>query len=267
MEIYSKDNRTIKELVKLKIRKQREKTGTYLIEGPNLVEEAFKNGVEIVSLLFVQDYQESEELSELYRCYEEKLGREAIITSRDMLGSISDTENPQGVLGVVRMPEIRQDEFFAKAGNNNLVVLDRLQDPGNLGTIIRTADAAGCGGIIVMKGSADVFSPKVVRSCTGSLFRVPILFMQEPVETVKLLKEKGFKVAATGLAGGKLYFHEDISQNTAIIIGNEGNGTCRDFMEWADLVLTIPMKGKTESLNAAVACSLLIYESVRSSYR
>ncbi len=147
--------------------------------------------------------------------------------------------------------------------SSNVVVLDRLQDPGNIGTIIRTADAAGFRDILVMKGTADIFSPKTVRAAAGSLYRVRFSFASEPSEALNLLKTLGKKIACTSPAAEKSYFEEDIAENIALIIGNEANGACEEFMLNSDIRLLIPMEGSIESLNAAAAASIIMYESVR----
>ena len=142
-------------------------------------------------------------------------------------------------------------------------MLDRLQDPGNIGTILRTADAAGYGLAVIMKGTVDIFSPKVVRAATGSLFRMPVVFMDSISELVDFSRAAGRKLVATCLNAQSYYFDEDLSENIALIIGNEGNGISKELMESSDIRIKIPMHGNIESLNASVAAGILMYESVR----
>ncbi len=138
-----------------------------------------------------------------------------------------------------------------------------MQDPGNVGTVIRTADAAGYSGILIIKGTVDVFSPKVVRACTGSLFRMPILFVDSPNEAIQMLKDNGKKVVSTGFDTDKYYYEIDLTQNIGLVIGNEGNGICDEFKNNSDEIIKIPMFGNIESLNASVAAALLMYETMR----
>ncbi len=145
----------------------------------------------------------------------------------------------------------------------NILVLDRLQDPGNLGTILRTADAAGFRKIIVMKGTADIFGPKTVRAAAGSLLRVRFTFLDEPREALNLLRQNGYQIFCTSPGAGSAYFDADLAQGAALVIGNEANGADGVFLKEADMRLNIPMEGSIESLNAAVAASVVMYESVR----
>ena len=145
----------------------------------------------------------------------------------------------------------------------NYIVLDRLQDPGNIGTILRTADAAGFELAVLVKGTADPYSPKVVRSAAGSLFRVPICFVDGPDELIGLVHENGKRLIATALEAEKAYYDCDLKEDAAIVIGNEGNGIDRELLKRADEIITIPMAGNTESLNAAVSAGILMYERIR----
>ena len=150
-----------------------------------------------------------------------------------------------------------------EGGGGNFVVLDRLQDPGNIGTILRTADAAGYSLAIVLKGTADVFSSKVVRAATGSLFRMPVVFMDSVDELMEFTRAAGKKLVATCFDTDRYYYDENLKENIALIIGNEGSGISRELIECSDLKIKIPMHGNIESLNASVAAGILMYEAVR----
>ena len=145
----------------------------------------------------------------------------------------------------------------------NFVVLDRLQDPGNIGTILRTADAAGYKLAVVMKGTADVFSPKVVRAATGSLFRMPVVFMDSEEELLEFTRAAGKKTVATCFDTDLYYYDVNLKENIALIIGNEGNGISETLIASSDVKIKIPMHGNIESLNASVAAGILMYEAVR----
>lgn len=274
--ITSQDNKVYKSCFQLKQKKNRDKTGQYLIEGPNLIADALRSGVMPELLLVSEKSLESSEISGLCREYAEKAGGEdkVFVLAEKLFGKLSETESPQGIFGVVKRREFSEEEFFKasqrladlgseNAGSSNVIVLDRLQDPGNVGTILRTAEAAGYGGVMVIKGTVDLFSPKVVRSCTGSIFRLPIIFKDTPQEALECLKSHGKRVVSTGLEESRYYYDADLKKDAAVVIGNEGNGVCTEFMEGADMIVKIPMVGQTESLNASVAAAILMYEAVR----
>ena len=184
---------------------------------------------------------------------------ECLYVSKKVLDSITDVSNPQGILAVIGKKE----------GNNSIdynqdliLVLDGIQDPGNLGTILRTADSVGLKQIIVSANSGDIYNPKVVRSTMGAIFRVEVIESQNLIETIKQIKENKFQVVATDLHTNKNIYQVDYSK-TAIIIGNEANGVSKDILQQADFRVKIPMLGNTESLNASVATGIILYEYVR----
>ncbi len=251
--ISSGENRIFRVCEQLTHKKYRDKLGMYLIEGENLLEEAVKNGAEIKTVLARQDYGGS------FYGSDDKV----FYLSDRLFDRLSQTETSQGVIAAVKKPEFSQEEFTDKNDCSNYVVLDRLQDPGNIGTIIRTADAAGYGLIIAMKGTADVFSPKAVRAATGSLFRMPVVFMDSVDELTEYTRAAGKKLVATCLDGERYYYDENLRENIALIIGNEGSGISRELIQSSDLKIKIPMYGNIESLNASVAAGILMYEAVR----
>jgi TrmH family RNA methyltransferase len=180
-----------------------------------------------------------------------------------LFSELAQTETSQGIIASVKKPTLSLDKFIESKSPGNFVVLDRLQDPGNIGTIIRTADAAGYELVIAMKGTADIFSPKVVRSATGSHFRVPIAFIDNNEQLIEFCQKAGKKLTATCLDDSKFYYEEDLKENIALIVGNEGNGIDPSLIEKSDVKIKIPMQGSIESLNAAVAAAIIMYESVR----
>ena len=251
-EISSKDNKIFRLCQQLSHKKYRDKLGLYLIEGENLLEEAVKNGAAIKTVLMCRDYRGS-----LFGT-EDK----AFCLSDKLFEQLSQTETTQGIMAIVEKPELSPD-LFLNRGGGNLIVLDRLQDPGNIGTILRTADAAGYELAIVMKGTADVFSPKAVRAATGSLFRMPVVFMDSVDELMEFTRAAGKKLVATCFDTDRYYYDENLKENIALIIGNEGSGISRELIECSDLKIKIPMHGNIESLNASVAAGILMYEAVR----
>jgi len=259
-QINSKDNKLYKICKQLSAKKYRDKLEKYLIEGPNLIEDAFKCNEEIDCIIIRDDYDLNKELS-----FVNGFSNLISMDSR-LFDEIADTATSQGVLAIVNKRLTEDKSFFDGVGEGNVVVLDRLQDPGNIGTIIRTADAAGYKGVVAIKGCGDMYSPKTIRAAAGSVFRVPVLFVDTPQQTVRLLKENGKKIFATCFEDAKWYVQEDMSENVALVIGNEGNGICETFIEVADSKIKIPMSGNIDSLNAAVAAGILMYESVRKKY-
>ena len=255
-EITSKNNQIFKNFQKLETKKYRDRFGLYLIEGENLIEEAYKNGAEFKEILIRMGDE-----SRFMRPWMED--KEVYVVDHKLFGELAQTETSQGIIASVKKETSSLDEFIQNKSPGNFVVLDRLQDPGNIGTIIRTADAAGYKLVVAMKGTADVFSPKVVRSATGSLFRVPIIFVEDNDQLVEFCRQTKKKLTATCLDDSKFYYEEDLEDNIALIVGNEGNGIDPDLIAKSDVKIKIPMQGSIESLNAAVAAAIIMYESVR----
>ena len=251
--IRSKDNPSYKEAVKLLRRKYRDQTGMFLIEGPRPVMDAIRSG-ERLQTVFLSERVPAEELESL--CM--KHGCRCAVLSEELFSRISDTEHSQGVLAVACKPEHRMIE-----AGSGIIILDRLQDPGNIGTIIRTAEAAGFSTLIAIKGTGDIYAPKTVRAAAGSLLRVNVFEGLETGEAVRLCREQGIRIVASDLEGSVEYTAADLTGDMALVIGNEGSGVSDEIRQAADDKVRIPMEGTIESLNAAVAAGLLMYESVR----
>jgi TrmH family RNA methyltransferase len=189
-------------------------------------------------------------------------GADVLVTTERIFRGLSDTEAPQGVLAAVKKPVCGAAAFFSRAGAN-LLVLDRVRDPGNIGSLVRTADAAGFGGIMAVAGTGDPYGPKAVRAAAGALFRVPVLFVRDAAEAAALLAAAGKRVAVADAHGGTSCYEADLARDVAFVIGNEGAGPSDVFKDGASLVVSIPMPGGAESLNAAAAAAILMFESVR----
>lgn len=256
--IISADNKTFKKAVQFKQKKYRDEQNRYLIEGPNLIYEAYRSNFDIEMILQSEDY-----------CSRDAFLDIPTVTMRSKLfRKLSNTENPQGILAIVKKRIYTEEEFFPqKAASSNLVVLDRLQDPGNIGTILRTADAAGFNGAILLKGTADIYSPKIVRATAGSLFRLPVLIVDTPGQVIELLAKYRKKIICTAPNCSNNYYDVDMQKDTAVIIGNEGNGVCDEFLTKSDYLVKIPMEGPIESLNVAISAGILMYESVRQRHK
>jgi TrmH family RNA methyltransferase len=180
----------------------------------------------------------------------------------EIMKKMTDTETPQGVCAVSEMPSYALDDIL-ETTPSQLLILEDIQDPGNLGTMIRTAEGAGTTGIIMTKNTVDIFSPKASRATMGSLFRVPFTVTENLTETLKELKIRGVKTYAAYLGGEKTYLDIDCKKNIAFLIGNEGNGLKPETADMTDEIILIPMEGQLESLNAAMAAGILMYESHR----
>lgn len=253
--IESKENSLYKETKKLKERKNRNKSGKYIIEGFRLVQEAFKAGVSIDYLVVTTDGKNK--LDSYLEQYID--GNMKIYQMTDSLfKDLISTEKPQGILAVINMEEknINTDGKF-------YILCDKVQDPGNLGTIIRTAHAAGVEGIILTKGTVDIYNEKTIRSTMGSMFYIPIHYDDDNLSLTKKLKDEGFNIVVTSLATDKDFYQEDLKGKVILTVGNEGNGVSNEVFELADTKVKIPMPGNAESLNVAIATSIIIYEKVR----
>ena len=252
--VSSKDNQIFKLCEKLAQKKYRDRLSCYLIEGENLVREAIDTGQDIRQIIISDEAVIDPELMKKA----ETCGKAVFMKGR-LFERAAQTKTSQGILAVVsKTPETPSDP----PAGSNILILDKLQDPGNLGTIIRTADAAGYGGIIAVKGTGDIYSPKVVRAAAGSLFRVPVRYADTEADALDLARSWGKKVFCTAFDTDTMYYDADMSKDAAIVIGNEGNGVSETFIREADEAIKIPMRGDIDSLNAAVAAAVIMYHSV-----
>lgn len=261
-QIASAQNDRWKHFARLYRRKYRDREKKYILEGIHLIEEALKNDTIPESVFLREGFTDQPEGEKLVKRLE-VCGADILVLPKAVFDGTVNTETPQGIAAAANQPDCDVGRFFDDCETPNVVVLDRLQDPGNLGTIIRTADAAGFRHILIMKGTADIFSPKTVRAAAGSIYRVRFAYLDDPLEALRLLKQHGIKTVCTSPRADRIYFDTDIAGAAALIIGNEANGACDVFMEQADEKILLPMEGNIESLNASAAASILMYESVR----
>lgn len=275
--ISSKDNKRIKYLRSLLEKgSARKKNRQFIVEGIKLVDEALEYGKvceiilseslykEIISGGLIKNALLADNGKNLIDYVNE--GNSTTVVSDAVFKTVSETINPQGVVAVVTMPEyeILNEEFLAqtynKTGKIKLLILEDTADPGNLGTIMRTAEAAGVTGVIMGRGTVDIFNPKAVRSTMGSIFRLPFIYVEDVRETIRELKKYGINFYAAHLKGKQSYKDVKYSDKAGILIGNEARGLSPETAELADIYIIIPMQGKVESLNAAVAAALMMYE-------
>ncbi len=271
IEINSVANARYKSWQKLLTRKYRDSSEKYIIEGANLIEDAFDAGMTIDEVVVRDSVSRRSDIGEAMASRKaagltEKMNIPVFALADSLYDKISDTENGRNVFAVIRRKKWRMQDFGPtrqEGRSKNIIILDRLQDPGNLGTVIRTADGAGFAGVIALKGTADAFAPKVVRAAAGSLFRLPVMYVDGAAEAFDICKKFGLKVAASGFDGAQEYSKADLSGGIALIIGNEGQGVLPEIQQRADVILKIPMFGRIDSLNAAVAAGILMYECKR----
>lgn len=255
--ITSKDNEFVKNIKKLKEKKYRDENNQFIVEGIKLVAEAIEEQADIDCVVVCEDCI-NEGLIDKKLLYEIAKFKCIYVTEK-IFNTLTDVTSPQGILAVINRKDNNANIDY---NQDFIVVLDGIQDPGNLGTILRTVDAAGLNQIVLSKETADTFNPKVVRSTMGGIFRVNIIKPDNLVETLKNLKKRGFEVVVTSLDTDNSVY--DINYNKkVIVIGNEANGVSKKIQDLADKKVKIPMLGKTESLNAGVAAGIMIYEYVR----
>ena len=255
--ITSTSNARVKELVQLqKKSKVRNEQGVFLVEGVKMYQEIPQEQLVKVYVSETFADKQKEEINRL------KDRRKLEYLSDHVFQYVSDTKTPQGILCVVRQSTYCLEDIL-EAEDAHLLVLDNLQDPGNLGTILRTAEGAGVTGIIISKESVDIYNPKVIRSTMGSIYRVPFVYVEDLKEAIAKVKAHGIFTYAAHLDGKNSYDKEDYTKKTAFLIGNEGNGLRKDIADLADTWIRIPMQGQVESLNAAIATSVLMFETAR----
>ncbi len=181
------------------------------------------------------------------------------ILSDSVYKNISDTQTPQGIMSLVEMPKYNMADLL-HGDKTNLLILESVQDPGNLGTMLRTGEGAGITGVIMNKTTVDLFNPKTIRSTMGSIYRVPFIIVEDLNVTLTMIKKEGVKLYAAHLKGTKMYDGFDYTGATGFLIGNEGNGLSTEIADLANEYIRIPMQGQVESLNAAIAATILMYE-------
>ena len=255
--ISSKDNEIVKYIKKLKDKKYRDENNEYIVEGVKLVEEAVKENAPIKKIIICEDTTKTYEIPTNIML--EIARYECIYVTDKIFSSITQVTNPQGIMAIIEKNSEKEAIDFSQ---DIIVMLDDVQDPGNLGTILRTVDSIGLNQIIVSKGTADAFNPKVVRSTMGAIFRLKIIESENLAQTIKEIRKHHYKLVVTSLQTENSIYDIDFNKKI-IVIGNEANGVSKEIQEMADEKAKIPMLGKTESLNASVAAGIVMYEYVR----
>ena len=253
--ISSSSNVQIKNLIKLqKNARTRKEQNAFVIEGKKLFQEARTDGT-VLHAYVTEEYLEEIGLSA--EAYFQGIPYEVV--DPKVLKEAADTKTPQGILAIVEKPSYQLEDLWHK-NTCKFIVLEDLRDPGNLGTIMRTAEGAGMDGVIMSRETVDLFNPKVVRSTMGSIFRVPFVYVDDLQQTIEQMKQHQFAIVATDLQGKNDYSAESYPAKTAVVIGNEAKGITEQMRQAATLLVKIPMQGKLESLNASIAAGLMMYE-------
>lgn len=273
--IISKSNEKVKYLKNLNEKKFRQKYNAFYLEGIKVVEEVLNmnKAINIMFIAYSKDillnlnggYEIFEKIQEISK----RNSFELIDLDKNVFEYVSDTVTPQGILAVIEIPKydifnILNNDFEMK---KNIIILDKVQDSGNIGTIIRTADAFDVDTIICLEGTTDVYSPKVVRSTMGSILREKIIYLNkdELNNYLKKIKEIGFKIVGTSLNTDKYISEIDFNDRHAFVLGNEANGISSEVINICDKLIKIPMSGSAESLNVGIASGIILYEQFKNS--
>lgn len=262
--ITSKDNTVVKHLRSLSDPKHRKKEQAFLIEGVKMVEEAIQGraGVKMVvaSPALVRHHGKAA------LTLAEAGSIDILWISEKLMDSVSESKTPQPVMAVVRMKERSQEELFAH--RSKLIILaHQLQDPGNLGTIIRTAEAVAAAGMALTPNTVDPFSTKAIRASMGSILRLPVVRIEDPGEFIIRCRQEGFQTVATEVTGEQTHLDIDLAKPTVVILGQEGAGLPRNILADVDLRVRIPMAETIDSLNVATSSAIILYEALRQRMR
>ena len=255
--ITSKDNEIIKNIKKLKEKKYRDQENKFIVEGIKMIKEAILENTDIDKIVICEECINNGTIDKelLYEIAKE----DCVYVTEKVFNTLTDVSNPQGILATINKQNSEENISY---NEDVIVVLDGIQDPGNLGTILRTVDSPQHQQAILSEKTADPYNPKVVRSTMGAIYRVNIVRSNNVIETLKNMKKHKYEITATSLSTNKSIYDIDYSKKV-IVIGNEANGVSNEVMNLADIKVKIPMLGKTESLNAAVATGVILYEYLR----
>ncbi len=257
--ITSAANSQVKQAAALgKKARYRKESGLFLVEGPKMFQELERERIQ--QIFVTERFLEDPDHQKMVDGMEKK---KVEIVTEEVLKSISDTQTPQGVAAVARQYRYSMEDLKNSERKPLFMLLETIQDPGNLGTILRAGEGAGITGVIMDRGTADIYNPKVIRSTMGSIYRVPFLYAEDWRETLKGLKKDGVRLYAAHLDGKRSYDKEDYTKACGFLVGNEAKGLLKETADMADAWVRIPMEGQVESLNAAVASAVLMFEAAR----
>lgn len=258
--ITSRDNDLIKKIHRLTSTAGRRKEGQYFTEGVRSVLQSLEAKADVDRVVYSKEVFRmpgGRSLVERVRYN----GVKTVEVSENLYRLITDTDSPQHIMAVINIKESRLEDTLGAMGPM-LVIVDGLQDPGNLGTVIRTADAVGANGVVLLKGTVDPYNPKTVRSTMGSIFSIPVIRKNDTKAVLEGLQEKGFRLIASSPNAQRPYWDVDYRGKVGIVVGNEARGISEQVGKRADIRVVLPMCGEAESLNAAVACGVLLYKAL-----
>lgn len=252
MIITSRENKIYKTLKLLKTSKGRGEKNMFLIEGMRSVCDAIKKGADIDCVILKDGTKPDFEVN-----------ASVFTLAPRLFDEVSETVTPQGVIAICHIKKMTFEDILS-SGKDCVIMCEKLQDPGNIGTVIRTAHASFCGGVILTKGSCDLYNPKIVRATMSGIFSIPVVQNEDSKNTIEYFRRNGYKIVAGALTENCVDLYEaNLCGKTLIIIGNEGNGVEKDTIALCDTVIKIPMHADAESLNAAVAGAVMMYEHYR----
>jgi RNA methyltransferase, TrmH family len=258
--ITSKDNSIIKHLRSLSDAKQRNKEQVFLIEGVKIVEEALRDNLGVKMVIASPSLVQHHGRGVLKLA--ETRSADILWISERLMDAVAESKTPQPVMAIIKMREYSENALMANAAGL-IVVAHQLQDPGNLGTIIRTSEAVGASGVAVSANTVDPYSAKTIRASMGSMLRLPLVRISDIGTFLIACKQQGFQTAATMLTGDMTHFDADLRKPTVVIFGQEGAGLPQDIMINVDLHVRIPMAGTIDSLNVATSAAVILYEAMR----
>ncbi len=251
--ITSTSNANVKYVNSLRQKKNRDEVGVLVVEGIKLLSEAISAGVKVCSIFVCEDvYKENEAL------INSAAADEVYIVNTPVSQKLSEWKTPQGLVAVTKKPDFELESVLAKR-KAFVLVLDGVSDPGNIGTIIRTSEAAAVDAILTTQGTADCFQAKALRASMGSIFRIPVFENFKKCDIIYTMKSNGFDIAATSLDGDDVLGDVKGKDKLAVVFGNEGAGVSDDFLSSADSLLRLPMAGEVESLNVAISAGIIMY--------
>lgn len=258
--ITSKENSAVKYLRSLSDPKQRKKEQAFLIEGVKMVEEALRSGTGVKMVVAAPSLVQHH--GKIILKLAETRSVDILWISEKIMDAVAETKTPQPVMAVVQIKEHFENELFAH-GSKLVVICHQLQDPGNLGTIIRTAEAVGAAGAAITPNTVDPYNAKTVRASMGSILRVPVVRIADVSAFIMKCRQEGFQTIAMALEGGKTHFNLDLRKPTAVLVGQEGTGLPEDILDNVDHRVRIPMAEMIDSLNVATSAAVFLYEVMR----
>jgi len=259
-QITSASNSKIKEALEIRNKRGRYKHAAFIIEGPHLIEMALASGHRIGEVFFTTAFSSKKDGQKILREIAKKTDEIFEITEQ-LMNKLAGTESPQGIIAIASYETKSLEEIRFKSVPL-IVAVDGVREPGNLGAIIRTSDAAGADAVIILKGTCDVFMQKTIRATAGSIFNVPIIYTGTD-KFIEWLQSNGIMLIATALDSGKSIFGAGLKNPIAFVFGNEAHGVSNEIKKKADLILKIPIYGKAESLNVSASAAVCLYEALR----